>query len=900
MSEKSGADWDSAATDARVEELLAQLTLDEKVAFVTGDLNWDFGFYADGVERLGIPNIQMADGPAGVRINKGDVHEGRATSLPAPIALAATWDPAQAAAYGSVIGAECRASDHNVSLGPAVDIARVPVGGRTFESFGEDPLLQSAIGVAVVRGIQEQGVQACAKHYAINNQEDHRSSVDAVIDERTMRELYLPPFEALVREGGVASMMGSFNRVNGAFACENPQLLHDILRRDFGFRGWIMSDYGANHSTAEAANAGLDQEQPNEGFWGGQLLSAVHEGRVSEAVIDEKVRNILRPMIGLGQRENPVGVADLAVEEHHAVAQAIAEDGMVLLRNDGILPLTGVRRVALIGPDVDAWSAQGGGSSQVKPTRGVSPADGLRRALGDDVEVVVEYGVDPVTPGALLPGADPIGSGFFRTPSGEVGLHAEYWANPSFDGDPLVSRVDGKIELLHGFHNFPGFNASSARYEKLPTELNAQMSARYTGTLTVPVTGSYRFVITSLGSCTFELDGRVVVRSGADAAAEASVPAEAAAIDLAKGSAVDGDGSAAVDGGSAVSDEPRPYGWGGDGGQPDVAIDEVVVRLQAGRTYALRLSYAADHPSQGFLIGAKLRLGWVPPAGVVAPDVTRAATAAASADVAVVVVRSYEAEADDRPGMQLPSGQDDLIRAVLAANPRTVVVLMTGAPVDVTGWGAEPAALLQAWYPGQAQGDALARVLTGAAEPGGRLPLTLPVELAQTPARDARTYPGVDGRVHYDEGVFVGYRAFDAHDLEPAYPFGHGLGYTTWELEDLVVAPAEGDDAGIATVTVRNTGARPGACVVQVYAGDVTAPVPMPPQQLAGFAKVRLDPGRSERVSVRIPRRVVSYFDVVAHDWRPAAGPAEIRVGVSSRDIRLSAPLALSATALAL
>ncbi|GAB6856094.1 glycoside hydrolase family 3 C-terminal domain-containing protein [Microbacterium xylanilyticum] len=248
--------------------------------------------------------------------------------------------------------------------------------------------------------------------------------------------------------------------------------------------------------------------------------------------------------------------------------------------------------------------------------------------------------------------------------------------------------------------------------------------------------------------------------------------------------------------------------------------------------------------------------------------------------------------------MQLPSGQNDLIRAVLAANPRTIVVLMTGAPVDVTGWGAEPAALLQAWYPGQAQGDALARVLTGAAEPGGRLPLTLPVELAQTPARDARTYPGVDGRVHYDEGVFVGYRAFDAHDLEPAYPFGHGLGYTTWELEDLVVTPAEGDDAGTATVTVRNTGARAGAVVVQVYAGDVTAPVPMPPQQLAGFAKVRLDPGRSERVSVRIPRRVVSYFDVVAHGWQLADGPAEIRVGLSSRDIRLSAPLALTATAL--
>lgn len=430
MSEMSGvawanADWDSAATDERVEGLLAQMSLDEKIAFVTGDLNWNFGFYAEGVERLGIPNIQMADGPAGVRINKGDVHEGKATSLPAPIALAATWDPAQASAYGAVIGAECRATDHNVSLGPAVDIARVPIGGRTFESFGEDPHLQSEIGVALVRGIQEQGVQACAKHYAINNQEDHRSSVDAVIDERTMRELYLPPFEALIRDGGVASMMGSFNRVNGEFACENPRILRDILRDDFGFRGWIMSDYGANHSTAEAANAGLDQEQPNEGFWGGQLRAAVDDGRVPEAVIDEKVRNILRPMIGMGQLENPVGIADFAVDEHHAVAQAIAEDAMVLLRNDGILPLGGVGRVALIGPDVDAWSAQGGGSSQVRPTRGVSPAEGLRRALGDDVEILVEYGSDPVTPGALLPGRIP------STPASSVRRRARSVCRPS-------------------------------------------------------------------------------------------------------------------------------------------------------------------------------------------------------------------------------------------------------------------------------------------------------------------------------------------------------------------------------------------------------------------------------------------------------------------------------------
>ncbi|MFT4157382.1 MAG: glycoside hydrolase family 3 C-terminal domain-containing protein [Microbacterium sp.] len=896
MSEQPVTSWDSVETEERVERYLAEMTLEEKVAFVTGDLDWNYGFYSRGNDRLGLPNLQMADGPAGVRINKGDVHEGRATQLPAPIALAATWDPALAAEYGTVIGVECRATDHNVSLGPAVDIARVPLGGRTFESFGEDPLLQSWIGVAVVRGIQAQGVQACAKHYAINNQEDHRSSIDAVIDERTMRELYLPSFEALIHDGHVASMMGSFNRVNGEFACENPELLRDILRDDFGFRGWIMSDYGANHSTAQAANAGLDQEQPNEGFWGSQLLAAVQAGEVAEEVVDEKVRNILRPLIGLGQLENPVSVADFDEDAHHEIAQRIAETSMVLLSNDGLLPLAGVRTVALIGPDVDAASAQGGGSSQVRGTRAVSAADGLRRAFGDDVEVTVVHGSDPVTPGALLPGPDAIGSSFFRTPDGEVGLRAEYWTNTDFSGDPFLVRTDGQIELMLGFHNFPGFNASSARFTPLPGELNGQMSVRYSGSLTVPVTGDYTFSVTALGRYSFFLDGQVVAQTVVDAgaaedavenavvdagadAAESALAAASEVIDLAT--------AEAAETAEAETVVPQtPYGWGGDGSDGIPEVDEVTVRLRAGREYRLRFDYQANHPSQGFLLGAKLRLGWVPPVGVFAPAVAHAAEVAAASDVAIVVVRSYEAEADDRPGLNLPAGQDDLIRAVIAANPRTVVVLMTGAPVDVTRWGGEPAALLQAWFPGQAQGDALARVLTGDVEPSGRLPLTLPLSLDQTPAAQVRTYPGVDGQVFYDEGVFVGYRGFDAHELTPAYPFGHGLGYTSWEFEDLVVEAGDAADAGTAVVTVRNAGERPGSTIVQVYAGDVQAPVPMPPQQLAGFAKVSLEAGASERVRVPISRRSVSYFDVDSHAWVAASGLAQVRVGVSSRDIR--------------
>ncbi|MFT4137240.1 glycoside hydrolase family 3 protein [Microbacterium sp.] len=881
--------WAGAEVETRVQAYLDAMTLDEKVAFVTGDLNWNYGFYSGPLERLGLPALQMADGPAGVRINKGDVHEGRATALPAPIALAATWDPQLAQEYGAVVGAECRATDHNVSLGPAVDIARVPVGGRTFESFGEDPLLQSRIGVGVVRGIQAHGVQACAKHYAINNQEDHRSSVDAVIDERTMREIYLPPFEALVREGEVASMMGAFNRVNGDFACESSALLSDLLRDELDFRGWIMSDYGANHSTAAAANAGLDQEQPNEGHWGSQLLAAVQSGEVAESVIDEKVRRILRPLVGMGQLEHPVGVAEFPVAEHHALAQRVAEASMVLLRNDGILPLTDVRRVALIGPDVDAVGAQGGGSSMVRPTMGVSPLEGLRRALGDDVEITVLHGSDPVTPGVLLPGPDAIPSSFFTAPNGETGLRAQYWANTEFEGDPLVDRVEGQIEHNLGFHNFPGFNASSPRYPLLPGELNGRISVRWTGALTVPVSGSYRLTVTNVGAYAFSLDGVVVSRSedagtDADAVAAELVAAVAAAADAPKTEA-DAEAEPVI----------LPYGGTGES-SADPVLTTFTLQLVAGHAYELRFDYSANDAAQGFLIGARIRLGWEPPAGVFAPAVAEAAALAAASDVAIVAVRTYEAEADDRPHLGLPNGQDDLIAAVLAANPRTIVVLMTGAPVTVTGWGAEPAALVQAWYPGQAQGDALARVLTGAAEPGGRLPLTLPRDLDQTPAADPRTYPGVEGSVVYEEGVFVGYRGFDARGLEPAYPFGHGLAYTDFDYSDLEVSAGAGDEAATVSVTVRNTGARAGSEVVQVYVGELpTDAVLTPPQQLAGFAKVRLEAGASERVSVSVPRRAVSYFDVGAHAWATPAGEVEVRVGRSSRDIRLTGTVAVTA-----
>jgi beta-glucosidase len=864
--------WADDRVEKEVKTLVSDMTIEEKVAFVTGDLNFSYGYYNAPLDRLGIPALQMADGPAGVRINRGDVHDGRATSLPAPIALAAAWDPDLAHRYGAAIGAECLASDHNISLGPAVDIARIPLAGRTFESFGEDPLLTSEIGVAVARGIQSHPVQACAKHFAVNNQEYQRATIDAVVDERSLMEIYLPPFEAMVREGEVAAVMAAFNRINGAYACENTELLSTILRERFGFRGWVMSDYGANHSTALSANAGLDQEQPTAGHWGEQLAEAVRDGRVTHEVLDAMVGRILTPLIGLGQLEQRPYVAPLPVATHHALAQQVAEEGTVLLRNDGLLPLdaAALRSIAIIGPDVDTASAQGGGSSLVKPTRQVSPLEAIRGRLGDEVQTDWAYGTDGVTPAALLPGPDPMPSDLFSTGGGaeeQRGLRAQYWTNPTFSGEVFLERVDPQIDLNLGFFNFEGFNASSARVDKVPRDLNGQISVRWTGELQVPADGTYTVSVTALGAFQLSLDDRVVISSGEPA--RDAIATQAA-------------------------DPIYPYGQltlQGSSTQPEVYDAEVP--LVAGTRYRLRMDYAATSPEQGFLTGAQVRLGWRPPAGVVSPSVAAASALAAGADVAVVVVRDYESEQADRPHLHLPNGQDDLVRAVVAANPRTAVVVMTGAPVDMSGWIDGAAAVLQAWYPGQAQGEALARVLFGDTEPGGRLPLTFPRDLAHTPVTDPRHYPGVGGRVEYADGVFVGYRGYAKQGLDPLFPFGHGLSYTTFAYDDLEIGSGDAGDLASVTVTVTNTGARPGSEVIQVYLGQLPAPVPTPSHRLAAYRKVRIAPGRSERIRLTIPTRAASYWDVDAHGWARATGEVELFVGASSGDLRLSTTLLL-------
>ena len=869
--------WDrSPAVEERVEQLVAQLTLAEKVALVSGRLAVE----DDGSEPArppGIPRLALADSPAGIRLANPMLGDYRATALPAPIALAATWDPDLARRYGRVLGAEAAITGHNIFLAPAVDIARAPRAGRTFESFGEDPLLQSRLAVAEIEAIQAQGVVACVKHYIVNNQEHRRSTIDVIVDERTLQEIYLPPFAAALQAGGAGSVMGSYNRINGVYACENPFVLTSILREQLGFRGFVMSDFLATQSTAAAANAGLDWELGAK-MWGPMLQEAVAKSDVEPATLDEMVRRILRPILGLqlAGQDGPGG--PLPVREHGAQALAIAEEGIVLLKNEGknasrLLPLRveDHRSIAVIGPDADNVSGVGGGSAFVEPAYAVSVLDAIRQRVGKGVQVEYAAGVDPVGPGALLPGPPAVPQVLLapnRQALAGSGLLVEYWDNPSFAGAPVVTRIEPRAELNFGFFNmFPGLSAASPKLPGRLPELKGKIAVRWTGVLAAPADGEYQLALTYLGSARLLLDGQVVIDGAAPVIAE-SAPSR------------------------------LPVGLPPGEREAQITTAAAAVQLAGGSAYDVVVEYTAGARGHWIFGEAMLRLGWQPPAGVVSPAIAEVAALAARSDAAVVVVRTYETEEMDRPNLRLPNEQDVLIRAVAAANPNTVVVLMNAGPVEVSEWEEQVPALVEAWFGGQEQGNAVARVLFGDVNPGGKLPLTFPRDERAAPIATAEQYPGVDGKVHYTEGVNVGYRGYDSLGITPQYPFGHGLSYTSFDYADLQVSPASagGREPIQVDFVVANTGQRAGTEVAQVYVAPAAAP---DAKRLVGWARVALAAGERRPVRVTLDpqsaEHPVSTWNAHTHGWEIVTGDYQVYVGASSRDIRLAGRFSIAA-----
>jgi beta-glucosidase len=783
-----------ARSDAAIDQLVAQMTLDEKIAMLHGATDperYGQAGYLPGIPRLGVPPLRLTDGPAGVRTAEP------ATALPAPVALAATFRLDLATRYGTVIADDAVARHQNVILAPMVNIVRVPQGGRNFETLGEDPFLARRMVAEEIHGITSRPVIATVKHFAFNNQENQRQSVSADVDERTMREIELPAFESAVT-AGAQSVMAAYNKVNGTWSAEHPLLLTDILRKDWGFTGFVVSDWGATHSSVAALTAGLDLEMPG-GRNFSTLADAVRSGQLPQAAIDQAVRRILTAMksVGLiGPARGWPSVREIPARSSDALE--IATAGAVLLKNDQhLLPLGDNDSIAIIGPTAKALLVGGGGSAHVSPMHTGSVFDALRsRMKGGSLTYAIGYDTDgTIVPASALSLSEPLGT------------------------------------------------------------VAAGATRTWTGTIAAPVTGEYVLKLhTSSGRATLSLD--------------APPPSGAAPAGPGRG------GRGGGRGGGAPGVLPTTDGF---------ANASTPVHLDAGAPHPLTISATAGAASPMLV-----RLAWLTPSS--SDDaIAQAVRVAKAAKTAVVFAYDEGQEGRDRASLSLPGSQDALITAVAAANPRTVVVLNNGAPI-LMPWVDRVPAILQMWYPGQEGAEATAALLHGDATPAGKLPVTFPKRAEDAPTTASERYPGVDGHALYSEGIFVGYRWYDHEEIEPLFPFGHGLSYSEFTYSDVAVSPGRGGQGCDVAFTIKNTGRRAGTDVTQVYVGPPSSPpVPMAERQLAGFEPVALPAGASRRVTIHVSPRELSYWSTVDHRWVVAAGTRSIFVGASSRDIRLKA-----------
>jgi beta-glucosidase len=800
--------------EQRAASILKQMTLEEKIDYIGGVDS----FYVRAVPRLGLPALRMADGPLGVR------NYGPSTAYAAGIALAASWDTDLAGRVGATIGHEARARGVHFLLGPAVNIYRAPMCGRNFEYMGEDPFLAARMAVAYIQGVQAQGVSATIKHFMGNNSEVDRHGTSSDMDERTMREIYLPAFEAAVKEAHVGAIMNSYNLVNGVHATQHDLLNQSVAKKEWGFDGIIMSDWDATYDGVAAANAGLDLEMPSGKFMNrATLLPAVKQGKVPETAIDDKVRRILRKAIQFGwlDRDQTDRTWPLLSQRGRKVALESARSSMVLLKNDGnLLPLDKkkIKSVAVIGPDAYPAVPIGGGSARVRPFAAVSLLEGISRLLADGATVHFLQGLTTLS--------EVFDSTEFVTSvkNGRPGLAAEYFDNDRLAGAPSLRRVDGHV-------NFDWHDSYAPGAPRKP------FSARWKGYYVAPTTGEYRLAASTYGLDDYWLfvDGKLIMHR---------------------------------------ADEPQP-------------ITVKNLELQAGKSYAIRFEYSHhDHHAQ-LGLGIRAADKFLDPA---------VKTLAARVD-AVVVAAGFdpmnEAEGYDRT-FELPLGQDELIRTVRAANRNTVVAITSGGAVDMTKWIADVPAILELWYPGQEGGTALAEILFGDVSPSGKLPVSFERRWEDNAVHDSY-YPRKDHRLAYREGVFLGYRHFDRAKTKPLFPFGHGLSYTTFRYQNLAVTPAalQGDGTVTVSFDVSNTGKRAGAEVAQVYVSDGHSGVPRPAKELKGFAKVKLKPGEARRISVKLDRRALSYFDEKSKKWKATPGEFTVLVGRSSQAIELRGGLTL-------
>ncbi|MFF1659060.1 glycoside hydrolase family 3 protein [Streptomyces sp. NPDC058255] len=808
---ETAKDRRDAAREAVVEAALGKLDLDAKARLLSGQDMWSL----PALPEIGLKSLVMSDGPIGVR----GVHwtaDDPSTALPSPTALAATWDPELARRAGVLLAQEARRKHVHVLLAPTVNLHRSPLGGRHFEAYSEDPYLTGVIGTGYVRGVQSGGVGTTVKHFVANDAETDRFTVNNVVSERALRELYLAPFEAIVENAHPWGIMTAYNSVNGTTMTEHRYLVNEILRAEWGFDGFNVSDWMAARSTKAAIEGGLDVAMPGpRTVYGAPLAAAVRAGEVEEAKVDEAVRNVLRlaARVGILEGAEPVVTEPPAPVDGEALAREIARRALVLVRNERrALPLK-PGTVALIGAAARDARVLGGGSATVFPARIVSPLDGLTAALPEG-SLTYAVGADPNEELAVA------GKGFeLRAVCRDA--HGEVIGSGS--------APNGQIQWMG---------------EDLPDGVTHDTlhTVELTGTFTPRDSGPHTFGIKGLGAFTLAVDGTTYFD----------------------------------DAQRTENDDPFEAFFG-------APVPRAQAELTAGRPVEVSLTHVVSLPEGIPMKVVGFALAHQEPQRDPDELIAEAVEAARAADTAVVVVATtdrVESEGFDRKDLRLPGRQDELVHAVAAANPNTVVVVNSGSPVELP-WRDEVAAVLLSWFPGQQGGAALADVLTGAHEPGGRLPTTWG---AFEDAPVTEVLPS-DGELPYTEGVFIGYRAWEKAGKAPSYPFGHGLGYTDWTYESIEV------DGTTATIRVRNSGERAGREVVQVYLAPVEPGAERPARLLAGFAGVEAAPGESAEAVVELPRRAFEIWDESTNAWSFVKGSYEVQAGRSITDRRVAATI---------
>ena len=803
----------------KAKNLIKELTLDEKVTLLSGFNNW----YTNKIERLNIPSIKMSDGPNGVR---GDGTSGKSSAcFPCPILMGSTWNEDLFYEIGEALGEEANDKDVDVLLGPTINLHRHPLGGRHFENYSEDPFLVGKLATAYVKGVQSKKVSACLKHFIANDTEFERHTSSSNVDERTLREVYLLPFEMGVKEGNSKSVMSAYNKLNNIYCSSHKELLIDILKKEWNFDGYVVSDWGAALETVENAHGGLDLEMPGPGnTWGKKLLEAVTEGLIDEEIINDKVERILNIAEFSGRFDSPENKLEKSNirKSHNKLLRNVASEGMVLLKNEKILPLkkSAIKKLAVIGPNAKNSQIIGGGSASLKPHYQVHPFEALQERFSDDFSISFAEGART---NKYLP---KLNERLFS--NSEDGFLVEYF-DKEINKDKLISS-----EVLKGnkFWVFEGFAKDIINKEERPSVI-----VRFSCDYSPDVSGEHDFEIFGIGLGKLKIDGKVL-----------------------------------IDNWNETTQGEAFFSFA-------TAPKRNSIYLNKNETYKFEVEYFFEGRFPA------IHFGCMPPEKENLLEEAIKTSREADAVILIVGTNSdWETEGNDRSDLALPADQDKLIESVIKENANTVVVINSGSPVSMP-WINDSNAILQSWFGGQEYGNALADLIFGEINPSGKLPTTFPVQIEDTPAFDY--YPGKNSQMNYEEKLLIGHRWYERKGKKPLFPFGFGLSFTKFSFSDLEVIKK--DDLNInCKFRIKNFGEMDGHEVAQCYVAFLKAEEDEPLKTLQSFKKVFIEKNKEIELEISLNKRNFSYWDVDKKDWMVKPGEYRIDIGSSSEKIELS------------